>query len=337
MAEEQGQAQQQPDAPFDVGAAALAIARSELGIEEKPRDETGKFTKAAPAEAQEAKPETEATTEETAATTEETTEEPAQPSKFKLRVKTDDGEDEELEVDEDELKRGYMKSKDYSAKTAALKRERESVAAEVKKATEQKLKEYDEKLEMAEQAIWHTLAPEIKSTDWNKLAAENPAEWAQKYQRVQNINAQLAQVQQERQKLAQARDEEARTNFKKAAEEAIETLKTDIPGWSQELYGKVLKAGVEHGFKKEEVNAITDPRAIKVLWKAMQYDAAQKAKPNVEKKVVPVTPKVVKPGGGEKPDQNADKWKQGMDALKKSGGKASAAHSLAMQILASEG
>lgn len=334
MAEDLGQAATQPDAPFDVGAAALAIAKAELGIDEKPRDEAGKFTKAeVPTE--EAKPETEAAGEE-AATTEETEEAPAQPPKFKLRVKTDEGEDEELEVDEDELKRGYMKSKDYSAKTAALKRERESVQAEIKKATEQKLKEYDEKLEIAEQTIWHTLAPEIKSTDWNKLAAENPAEWAQKYQRVQNINAQLAQVQAERQKIAQARDEEARTNFKKSAEEAIETLKNDIPGWSQELYGKVLKAGIEHGFKKEEVNAITDPRAIKVLWKAMQFDAL-KAKPIVEKRAAPITPKVVKPGAGEKPDANADKWKNGMDALVKSGGKSSAALDLAKQILAREG
>ena len=339
MAEEQGQAPQaQPEAPFDVNAAALAIARAELGVD-KPRDESGKFTKAAPAEAptEEAKPETEAPAEEAAAPAEETEEAPPQPPKFKLRVKTDEGTDEELEVDEDELKRGYMKSRDYSAKTAALKRERESVQAEIKKATEQRLKEYDDKLEMAEQVIWHTLAPEIKSTDWNKLAAENPAEWAQKYQRVQAINGQLAQIQAERQKIAQAKEEEARTNFRKQAEEAIETLRSDIPGWSEELYGKVLKAGVEHGFKKEEVNAITDPRAIKVLWKAMQYDAAQKAKPNVEKKVVPAAPKVVKPGGGEKPDPNADKWKQGMESLRKSGGKLSSALDLAKQILAREG
>jgi hypothetical protein len=333
VSEEQGQAPQQPEAPFDVNAAALAIANAELGLD-KPRDEQGKFV-AKEAKTEEAKPETEAAEVEEQA--EETEEAPPEVRKHKLTVKAESGDDEELEVDEDELKRGYMKSKDYSAKTAALKRERESVQAEIKKATEQKLKEYDEKLEMAEQAIWHTLAPEIQNTDWNKLAQENPAEWAQKYQTVQNVNGRLAQVQAERQRIAKAREDEARANYKKQAEEAIETLKADIPGWNQELYGKVLKAGVEHyGFKKDEVNAISDSRAIKVLHDAMQFRAL-KAKPIGEKKVVPPAPKVAKPGAGEKADPNADKWKQGMDRLRKSGGKMSDATDLAMQILQREG
>lgn len=335
MAEEQGQAQ--PAQPMDpLSAFTQHIQETEFGGT-KPRDEQGRFTKAEAPKTEEAKPETEAAEAEEQKPAEETTEEPAQPEvrKFKLTVKSEEGADEELEVDEDELKRGYMKSKDYSHKTAALKRERESVQAEVKKATEQRFKELDERLEMAEQAIWHTLAPEIQNTDWNKLAEENPAEWAKKYQLVQNVNGRLAQIQAERQKLAQARETEARESYKKQAAEAIETLKMEIPGWNQELYGKVLKSAVEQGFKREDVNAITDPRAIKVLHKAMLYDALQKAKPAVEKKVVPAAPKVTKPGAGEKPDQNADAWKTGIGDFKKSGGKwnSPAALDLAKQIL----
>jgi hypothetical protein len=332
VAEEQGQAETQPN----VDQVAADVAKGMLQQEEgpaavAPRDETGKFAKAKPEQ------EAEATTEETTETTEAESEEAPQPEvrKHKLTVKAEDGSDEELEVEEEELKRGYMKAKDYSAKTAALKRERESVQAEIKKATELRQKELDEKLELAEQTIWHTLAPEIKNTDWNKRAAENPAEWAQKYQRVQAINGQLAAIQAERQKLAQAREEESRSNFKKQAEEAIEHLKSNIPGWNQDLYGKVLKSGVEYyGFKKDEVNAITDHRAIEVLHDAMQYRAL-KAKPLVDKKVVQV-PKVVKPGTtSEKSDQSAEKFKEGMANLRKSG-RTEDAVALAKMMLARE-
>jgi hypothetical protein len=326
---------------MDVLGALTAHMQVELG-EDKPRDEKGKFAPRTPAEApkaEEAAPQEEAPAEEEQKPAEEETEEPAQPEvrRHKLTVKSEEGSDVELEVDEEELKKGYMLEKSYRHKTAQLAREREAVQAKIKEATDSKLKEYDEKLQMAEQAIWHTLAPEIQNVDWNKLAEENPAEWAKRYQHVQNVNGKLAQIQQERQKLAKAREDEVRTNQRKQAEEANETLKTEIPGWGNELYGKILKAAVDQGFKSEEANNITDPRAIKALWKAMQYDALQKAKPSVEKRSAPQTPKVVKPGGGEKTEPGADKWKQGMEGLKKSGGKWQNGVPLVMEILGREG
>jgi hypothetical protein len=212
-----------------------------------------------------------------------------------------------------------MMERAFRMKTAQLARERESLQSKIKAEVEPKLKEYEEKLTMAEQAIWHTLAPEIQNTDWNKLAEENPAEWAKRYQHVQNVNSKLAQIQAEKKKVEEARQQEQQSQLKKAAEESVERLKEDIPGWNNDLYGKILKAGVEmYGFKAEEVNAITDHRAIKALHDAMQYQAL-KAKPLVEKRQTPQAPKVVKPGAGEKPDANAEKWNQGMAKLSKSG------------------
>lgn len=319
--EEQGQVVEQPALSVEEQALSVAqgILKTEEG-EERPRDEQGKFK---PKE--EAKPEVEETaSEQTEEKPEEQEEKPAEEEtaaeirKHKLKVKSEEGEDVELEVDDEELKRGYMMEKSYRHKTAQLAREREAVEKKVKEATETARKELDEKLQLAEQAIWHTLAPEIQGIDWNKLANDDPAEWARKYQHVQNVNAKLAQVQQERQKLAQAKEEETKTELKKKVEEAVETLRTEIPGWSDDTYRQILNSGIEQGFKKEEVNAIIDPRAIKVLWKAKQYDALQKAKPSVEKRAAQPAPKVVKPGAGEKPAAN-DKWTEGMAKLQKTG------------------
>lgn len=317
--------QGQPAAEPNVEAMAATLARGMLESEgtippEKPRDDKGKFTAKQPEQPEqpveaEAQPEAEATAEAPAE------EEPAQPEirKHKLTVKAEDGADLEVEVDDEELKKGYMLEKAFRMKTAQLAREKEAVQAKIKEAIEPKLKEYDEKLQIAEQVIWHSLGPELKAIDWNKLAAENPAEWAQKYQQVQNINAQLAHIQSERQRIASERDKETQAQLRKQAEEAVEILKSEIPGWNNDLYGQILKTGVEkYGFKPEEVNAITDHRAIKVLKDAMEYQRL-KAKPVVEKRAVPQAPKVVKPGAGEKPDAGAEDWNKGMAKLKQSG------------------
>ena len=319
---EQGQAEvTQPAIQPNVDDVALEVAKGILQSEEpeteKPRNEKGQFTKP------EVKEEVQEATEEKVEEPEEQTEEPDWESlktlKRKLKVKAEDGSDQEVELTLEEMEKGVMLERAFRMKTAQLAREKESVQTKIKEAVEARQKEYEEKLNLAEQAIWHTLAPEIQNIDWNKLAAENPAEWAQKYQHVQNVNAKLAQIQAEKQKLTKAREEEMRGQLKKQAEESVEILKTEIPNWSNDLYGEILKNGVKlYGFKAEEVNAITDHRAIKVLHDAMQYQAL-KAKPIVEKRSAPQAPKVVKPGAGEKADAGADKWKEGMAKLGKSG------------------
>ena len=227
---------------------------------------------------------------------------------------------EEIEKEEPEVIELAQKGFDYTKKTMDLAKEREEFRQKSKQELDTKVKEYDDKLALAEQAIWQTLMPEIQSIDWNKLASENPSEWATKYQYVQNVNARLAQIQAERGKIAQQKQAEQQETFKKQVSEAQEILTKAIPGWNNDLYGKILKTGTEYGFKSEEVNAITDPRAIQVLHDAMQFRALKTAKPAVDKKVASV-PKVAKPGTAEKPDPNAEKWNKGMAKLQQSGGR----------------
>ena len=313
----EGQAATQPSVDEVAVNVAKGILSSEGVVfeEEKPRDEKGKFTKAQPEpEAEVKEPEQ---PEETA---EETTEEPAQPEirKHKLRVKTETGDDEELEVDDEELKRGYMKSKDYSAKTAAVARERESIAAKVKEAIEAKHKELEEKLQVAEQVLVQTMVPEFQNIDWNKLARENPAEWAAKRQMYDDYASKLARIQSDRRNLMENQQKEMAEKARKQAAEAVDVLRTDIQDWSDDLYGKILKSGVKlYGFKTEEVNAITDPRAIKVLHDAMKYRELT-AKPTADKRVPAPVPKVIKPGAAQKTD-SGDKFKDSMAKLQKSG------------------
>src|SRR5678815_120873 len=149
VSEEAGQGEIQPFAgPEEAAAAALAILQKdpEFAPPQKPRDETGKFTKA-PSE--EAKPETEATEEKA----EEPVEEEAPKLKFKVKYKGEDDTDVEAELEPDELVKGYMQQKDYSRKTAQLAREREQIEAKIKAAVEPKVSEFEKQLETYRQAV----------------------------------------------------------------------------------------------------------------------------------------------------------------------------------------
>lgn len=315
---------------------ALNIAKSTLAEEGRPRDNSGKFVPKEPAATtEEAKPEEAAPAE---APTEETTEEPPQPEirKHKLKVKTEDGADEEIEVDDEELKRGYMKSKDYSVKTAQLAREREAVQAKVREAVEPELKKYETQLESYKQAVLKLADSEAISADLNKLAMEDPAKAQQLFFKRIEIQNTLQAIAAEQQKVAEQRSQEMQQTMRKQAAEAVETLKTELPGWGDELYGKILKTGVsEYGFKPEELNAITDHRAIKVLHDAMQYRALKSAKPAVDKRATAEAPKVVKPGAGEKPNAAEAKWKEGFNRLRETG-KTQDAIEVAKMMLARE-
>jgi hypothetical protein len=107
--------------------------------------------------------------------------------------------------------------------------------------------------------------------------------------------------------------------MRKQAEEAIEALQAKIPGWGNDLYGKVRQSAVKnYGFKDSEVNAITDHRAIEVLNDARQWREFQAAKPQTVDKKVAAVPKVIKPGTVEKDDPKAKKVEDARARLHKS-------------------
>jgi len=299
MAEEiPGQAVEQP-----IEQAMLAFVQ---GTEDKPKDDAQAETQAE--EKEPVKPEKEPEKEV----------EQIEIRRHKLTVKTDDGKDEEVEVDEDELKRGYMKDRDYRSKTALLARERESIQEKIKAQLDPALSHYQQNLQFFEKALWKSLAPEMESVDWNALARDNPAEWAAKMQAVNNVNSLLQTVKQEQEKLGKQQEEQVRANMQKQVNETVETLKRDLPGWNNEMYQSILETGTKYGYTREELNAVADARAIKVLHDAAQYRKLQEAKPAMEKKVIDV-PKVMKPGTATKPDQNRDELAKRMDQLRKTG------------------
>lgn len=307
MSEEQGQAIEQPT----VEQQAEAIAERIVDPEPK--------KKPAETQAAEEAPETEAQ-EEVEEKDEGSIELDLDAKLFDVEETLEGGKKESKKYSLNELKAQRMMQADYQRKTAELARQREALSEQIKQQTEPVIKQYQENLQVLETAVWQKIAPSMQNTDWNKLAQENPGEWARKMQEVSEGKALLDSIQSERVKLNESAAKEQHNQKQQQIQKAIEVLQTDIPGWGDELYTKVRKAGVGFGYTMEELNQAIDPRAIKVLHAAMKYQELQTAKPLVEKKVVNV-PKVVKPGSTEKTDPNRDTLNKAKAQLKKTGRK----------------
>ena len=238
---------------------------------------------------------------------------PQEQRRLKLKYKGS-----EIEKDEPEVIELAQKGFDYTQKSQALAKERSELQEQTRKQIEQGQKHYSEQLKFFETALWHAIAPEMRNIDWNALARDDPAQWAQKMQAATNVNNLLNAVRAEQGRILQQGQARVLDSRNKQIAETNETLQNDIPGWNAALYESVMKAGMGYGFNREEVTNMVDSRAIKVLHDAMKYRQLQAGKPEVEKRVASV-PKVMKPGVAAKTDPEADKMSQAMTKLRKTG------------------
>ncbi len=146
--------------------------------------------------------------------------------------------------------------------------------------------------------VVQTASAELSNVDWNDLAQNNAFEYVRLDNRKKQITETLATIKSKQQELLTKHQAEQKVAMQEAATKARAQLDSDIPGFNDTLYQSLLKHGVEKlGFKPEEVTTWVDPRAIKLLHKAYQFDQlqAEKKQPPSDKNVV-VPPKVVRPG-----------------------------------------
>lgn len=65
-----------------------------------------------------------------------------------------------------------------------------------------------------------------------------------------------------------------------------------IPGWSEALAKEITSHALSDGYTEQELSSIADPRHVKTLWKAREYDKLQALAKAPVNKIIPV----VKPG-----------------------------------------
>ena len=246
---------------------------------------------------------------------EEVQEEVQEPQRFRVKV-----DNEELEVDLDELIKGYSRTSDYTKKTQNLAEQRKAVESERTKIDEAaKLRDtYAQRLQVIEQMLTQP------TEDLTALKDNDPVGYAIRVAENMEREKQLAAVRAERESVQARQVAENQERLKSHIAQEAERLRSAIPDFSDEVKGEVIRKEIRDyaksvGWSDQELSQVYDHRAVLTLYRAMQFDKLQKSKPAVQKRVAEA-PKSLAPGvGSPRLDKDGEMVKKLTKQLKQTG------------------
>lgn len=196
-------------------------------------------------------------------------------------------EDEEIEFDDlklrvpkdaaQKVRDALLRDGDYRQKTTALAEERRAVAAEraaVQQATQEELGA------LANVKALDFQIAEYQKVDWERHFADSPYDAPVDRMRYDELLRSRGQSAAQYAHLKGQRETQAQQETAKRIESGRAVLQKDIEGWSPQLAETLLQTGIKsYGFDRQEIESFEDPRMVKVLHDAHQYQllkAAQK-------------------------------------------------------------
>lgn len=166
-------------------------------------------------------------------------------------------------------------------------------------------------LQAAIEVVGEDLQP-YSTVDWLVLQGKMDPETFQWHrENAQRLNTKYQKLVGAAQGVEQSFTQRRQNIDRDAAQSALVELKADVPEWSEQLYGDILKYGAEQGLDADDLATITNPKVIKLLRKAMLHDAAGKV---ATKKVKAAPAKVIK---GSKTASPAGKQINAQKAMKR--------------------
>lgn len=214
----------------------------------------------------------------------------------------------------EDLMKGGLRQSDYTQKTQGLARERDEFKAE-----RERFNQASHDLQQ-QRALMDAMLEQ-----WKPKPPDNPREdpvaWME-YQQQEHVwnqwQSQLTGQLQETQSKAQA---EQRETMRKHLEAENERLIEAIPAMRdpdkrRRIFDELKRFGSEYGISREEVDAISDHRMIRILLDLQQAKARAAKAPKVVEKVSK-KPKVVR--GSKRGGQDNSAKRAAMDRLRESG------------------
>jgi hypothetical protein len=226
---------------------------------------------------------------------------------------------EEIEVDEDELIKGYQQGVDYTKKSQALAEQRKAVEAERihLEQVKQERQAYAQKL----QALDSFLTQQNQGVDLDVLKETDPIGYAVAVAEQNQREKQLAVVRQEQQRIAQQQQAEQQASLQNHLRQESEKLVGLIPELATPQGDAIRKQIRDYarsvGWSDQELSSVYDSRAVVSLYKAMKYEQLQKSKPELTKKLQ-AAPKMMRSGTSAPPTKSSQD-KQVMQRLRETG------------------
>jgi hypothetical protein len=267
-------------------------------------------------EANESEAESEDSYEESEVEREDDDGEQEEPQTFRVKAAG-----EEREVTLDELIKSYQLGTDYTKKSQAVAEERKVVEAERQAVQEAKAMrdQYAQRLEIIESMLNQPQQAE----DLDYLKETDPIGYAVKVAEMSQKEKQLAQVRAERERISHQQEYDRQQQMRQMVAAESEKLVAAIPEFADPSKGEVIRKdirtyGKQMGFSDDELANVFDSRAVMTLYKAMQYDKLQSAKPGITKKVSEA-PKAIKPGVSKPRDSNSEEIRKLKSRAKSTG------------------
>jgi hypothetical protein len=194
-----------------------------------------------------------------------------------------------------QLKSALMRQQDYTQKTQAVAERERMVALQVQR-------------QQVEQAFQQSIGPELQALGELESAIKqyNNVNWQQLDTDSLVKTRHALDMLKERRTDLQKNLEGKKTEFdnkmhgiiQESLQKANDVLTRAIPKWGPEVQKEIMSYGQVEGYTDVELGSIRDPRIIKSLWKAQQWDKLQASKSLTSKRASGVPP-VVKPGAAK--------------------------------------
>ena len=232
---------------------------------------------------------------------------------------------EEVEVELDELIKGYQQGTDYTKKSQALAEQRKAIEAERGhlEYVKQERQAYAQKL----QALDSFLTQQNQGVDLDVLKETDPIGYAVAVAEQNQREKQLAVVRNEQQRIAQQQQAEQQATLQNHLRQESEKLVSLIPELATPQGDAVRKQIRDYaksvGWSDQELSSVYDSRAVHTLYKAMKYEQLQKSKPELNKKLQSA-PRMMRSGTSTPPTKSSQD-KQVMQRLRDTGKVADAA------------
>ena len=226
---------------------------------------------------------------------------------------------EEVEVELDELIKGYQQGTDYTKKSQALAEQRKAFEAERGhlEYVKQERQAYAQKL----QALDSFLSQQGQGVNLDVLRETDPIGYAVAVAEQSQREKQIAVVRNEQQRIAQQQQAEHQASLQSHLRTESEKLVSLIPELATPQGDAVRKQIRDYaksvGWTDQELSSVYDSRAVQTLYKAMKYEQLQKSKPELNKKLQSA-PKMMRSGSSAPVTRNSQD-KQVMQRLRETG------------------
>lgn len=228
-----------------------------------------------------------------------------------------DGKDVEVRLSE--LKNGYQRQADYTRKTMEVSETRKAAEAQIQQAQAERAA-YAQNLQKMQAQIEGALQEQQK-INWEQLLEADPVEYLKQQHLLQQRQAAYQQNVQQQAMLQQQFQAEQQKAYVNRLSEQQEALLAKLPDWKDPAKAQAEKASLKtyllnEGYQPEDVENISDAKAVLLARKAMLYDQMIDKARAAAKKVSTLPQKVERPGSGQ---QQLDKRSAAFQKLSKSG------------------